>query len=59
MMARSGAAVFESRDAYGPAYSITGELQGPNGRILRIKTIWKRDIDEEITKFITLYPPKQ
>lgn len=52
-------AIFEGEDAYGPSFSLIGELQGPNGRLLRVKTIWKRDVDEEITKFITLYPPKQ
>ena len=56
--AHLGEAVPEGEDAYGPSFSITGELLGPNGRTLRIKTIWKRDNDEEITKFITLYPPK-
>lgn len=58
-LANLGEAVFEGEDGYGPSYSVTGELTGPNGRVLRIKTIWKRDVDEEITKFITLYPPKQ
>ncbi|WP_420148038.1 DUF6883 domain-containing protein [Spirosoma sp.] len=58
-LAHLGEANPESEDAYGSSYSIVGELKGPNGRLLRVKTIWKRDIDEEITKFITLYPPKQ
>ena len=58
-LAQSDDAVFEGEDAYGPSFSIIGELQGPNGRLLRVKTIWKRDVDEKITKFITLYPPKQ
>ncbi len=51
-------ALSEGEDGYGPSYSIIGELKGPNGRVLRVKTIWKRDVDEEITKFITLYPSK-
>ncbi len=50
-------AVFEKEHEYGFSFSITGQLTGPNGRLLQVKTIWIRDIDEEITKFITLYPP--
>ena len=57
-LALLGNAVSEGADAYGPSFSVTGELKGPNGRVLQIKTVWKRDVDEEITKFITLYPPK-
>lgn len=57
-LAQLDVAIYEGEDVYGPSFSLTGELQGPNERLLRVKTIWKRDIDENITKFITLYPPK-
>ncbi len=50
-------AVFERQTDYGITYSVSGGLTGPNGRIIQIKTIWMWDEDEEITKFITLYPP--
>lgn len=56
-LAASGDAKFERADGYGTLYSVTGYVKGPNGRILSVKTIWMRDSDEEITKFITLYPP--
>jgi hypothetical protein len=58
-LATSNEAIFEEEDLYGPSFSITDELIGPNGRPLMVKTIWKRDIDEKITKFITLYPHKR
>ena len=58
-LATSGEAVFEEEDSYGPSFSVSGELIGPNGRSIGVKTIWKRDIDQKITKFITLYPRKR
>lgn len=47
----------ERVNGYGTLYSVTGQLPGIDGRRLWVKTIWMRDVDEEITKFITLYPP--
>jgi hypothetical protein len=39
---------------YGQKYAITGNLNSPNGVILRVKTIW---IDTgEMTQFVTLFP---
>ncbi|WP_410528564.1 DUF6883 domain-containing protein [Spirosoma sp. KUDC1026] len=58
-LAASEEAIFEEEDRYGPSFSIIGELIGPVGRPIMVKTIWKRDIDEEITKFITLLPQKR
>ena len=58
-LADVGEAQFDGEDGYGPTYTVVGELTGPNGRTLQVKTVWKRDVDEEITKFITLYPAKQ
>lgn len=56
-LANMGEAEFERRDGYGIYFSVTGQLISTNNRLLRVKTIWMRDTDEEITKFITLYPP--
>ncbi|WP_013324407.1 DUF6883 domain-containing protein [Gloeothece verrucosa] len=39
---------------YGQKYQIIGFLTCPNGKILRVKTIWI--ITDTITKFITLFP---
>ena len=43
---------------YGLKYQIRGALTGPNGRALRIVTIWMSEEATGQTKFITLYPDK-
>lgn len=53
----SGESKFERADDYGIYFSVIGQLPGINNRLLWVKTTWMRDSDEEITKFITLYPP--
>ena len=39
-------------------YRIRGALPGPNGRALRVVTIWMSEEATGRTKFITLYPDK-
>jgi hypothetical protein len=39
---------------YGQKYSIIGNLTGPNGRTIRVKTIWM--VTGGITRFVTLFP---
>ena len=41
---------------YGTKYRIRGVLRGPNGRELRIVSIWATIEKTGFTKFITLYP---
>jgi len=43
---------------YGPKYRIRGTLTGPNGRALRVVTIWMADEAAGVMKFLTLYPEK-
>ena len=50
-------AAFEMSSVFGDSYSIVGNLTGPNGRSLSVKTIWMKEIKTGFTKFITLYPP--
>ncbi len=50
-------ATFEENSVFGDSYSIVGDLTGPNGRLLSVKTIWMKEIKTGFTKFITLYPP--
>lgn len=57
VLATSVEAIPERSNGYGMLYSVVGQLPGVNGRHLWVKTIWMRDVDEGITKFITLYPP--
>ncbi len=46
------------RNQFGQYYEIRGVLQGPNGLVLRVKTIWMREHLSEVTRFITLLPDK-
>ena len=41
---------------YGERYEIEGFLRGPNGVQLHIRTIWMRESERRIVKFITLIP---
>ena len=43
---------------YGPKYRIRGTLTGPNGRALRVVTIWMKEDTTNQTKFVTLFPDK-
>ncbi len=43
---------------YGAKFSLAGALTGPNGRTLRVATIWMTEEATGQTKFITLYPDK-
>ena len=51
-------AQFEEATAYDVLYSITAGLRGPNGTVLKVKSIWMVESATDITKFITLYPSK-
>ncbi|TAN47318.1 MAG: hypothetical protein EPN21_17840 [Methylococcaceae bacterium] len=43
---------------YGQTYAITGQLTGPNEKILSVQTIWMTESATGITKLITMYPDK-
>lgn len=43
---------------YGDKYEIRGILTGPNGRMLRVVSIWMIERATGQTKFVTLYPDK-
>ena len=43
---------------YGPKHTVRGVLVGPNGRELRVVTIWLTEDATDRTKFITLFPDK-
>ena len=52
-------AAFMEPTEYGGKFSIHGELTGPNGRTLKVVTIWMTEDASGLTKFITLYPAKE
>ena len=43
---------------YGPKYRIRGTLTGPNGRVLRMSSIWMKENATGETKFVTLLSDK-
>jgi hypothetical protein len=43
---------------YGQMYEIRGKLTGPNGKSLKVCTIWMTENETGDTKFITMYPNK-
>ncbi len=43
---------------YGTKYRIRGTLRGPNGRELRVASLWMTVEATGTTKFLTLYPDK-
>lgn len=51
-------AEFHEQTEYGPKYRIRGTLTGPNGRALRVLTIWMKEDATGDTKFVTLLPDK-
>ena len=46
------------RGEYGTKYEIQGKLTGPNGRTLRVVSIWMIEQAGGQAKFVTLYPDK-
>lgn len=51
-------AVSAGATAFGEKYVIRGILTGPNGRSLRVFSVWMLEKPSGITKFITLYPDR-
>ena len=52
-------AIMEEKTKYGDLYRISGNLTGPNGKSLKIITIWMIELSSNQTKFITLYPGRE
>lgn len=43
---------------YAEKFAICGVLTGPNGRRLRVRTIWAKLLTTGETRFVTLYPDR-
>jgi len=52
-------AVLIERTEYGELFEIRGSLVGPKGVVLGVRTVWMRERESGVTKFITLYPDKR
>lgn len=44
---------------HGQYYALRGDLTGPNGRTLHVRTIWMKEHLSQHTKFITLIPERK
>jgi hypothetical protein len=44
---------------YGQKYIITGDINGPSGKVMKLKSIWIILRGEEIPRFITIYPVEE
>ena len=44
---------------FGEIYIIEGELKGPNGKLLAVRSVWLKVALSGIVKFVTLYPNKK
>ena len=51
-------AVLSENTTYGQTYEIRAEMIGPNGRSLRVRTVWMQEHETGTTKFITMFPDK-
>jgi hypothetical protein len=54
----AGEAKIVQTTEYGDKYRIHGTLTGPNGKVLRVASIWMTEEATGRTKFVTLYPDK-
>jgi hypothetical protein len=52
-------AVPTKSDKFGQYYEIRGNLTGPNGVALAVRTIWMTEHLSGVTKFVTLLPDKR
>ncbi|MEH2218786.1 MAG: DUF6883 domain-containing protein [Nostoc sp.] len=43
---------------WGTQFEVQSEWSGPNGRLIKVITIWQQDEETELVRFITLYPDK-
>lgn len=44
---------------FGQTFEISSKLVGPNGNSLIVTTIWMVEVENNISKFITMYPGKR
>ncbi|NJM49372.1 MAG: hypothetical protein HC860_26975 [Alkalinema sp. RU_4_3] len=44
---------------FGDVYEIRGDLIGPNGTVLSVRTFWMIEHETGVVKFITLYPDRE
>ncbi len=58
-LAGSAEADLEQQSAFGDLLLARGNLRGPSGVILKVKTIWIRLAGSDQIRFVTLFPDKE
>jgi len=58
-LAQTAEAEADGHNAFGEILSARGELHGPSGVILKVKTVWIQLAESNETRFVTLYPDKE
>ena len=58
-MARHYEAAHGGSNAYGEFWIVRGELHGPNGKILRVETVWISLAETGEVRFVTLKPDRE
>ena len=46
----------KTETGFGPRYDVDGELEAPDGRRPRVRTVWQIDVGEVAPRLITAYP---
>jgi hypothetical protein len=49
-------ATLTDANRYGQKYEVRGRLEGPNGRVAELVTVWIVLRDEEMPRFVTAFP---
>lgn len=45
-----------AESVHGKKYIIDGEIQAPNGRVIKARTVWILEPDRKAPRFVTTYP---
>lgn len=53
---QSGEVAATNETGFGPRYEVDGELEAPDGRRPRVRTVWQIDVGEVAPRLITAYP---
>jgi hypothetical protein len=57
-IAKSYEIIQEVATSYGTKYIVDGQLPNPNGRPVRVRTIWIVESANDSPRFVTAYPTK-
>jgi hypothetical protein len=58
-LALKNEATLDSTTPFGVKWRVSGVIVGPNGRGLRIRTIWIVRVGELVPRFVTAFPTRQ